>query len=154
MGAEGAVDLVGGDVHEAGDFRPAGRFQQVLGAHDVGGDERERVADGTVDMGLGREMDHCVEAETPHQLRNQGLVTDVAVHEMIAPVQMRGLDLGQVAAVAGVGQLVQVDDDHIGVGGQHVLDEIGTDEAAATGDEQMHGELLFLTEPDLAANGA
>ena len=76
--AKVAVDLVGGDVVVAGAV-PADGLQQRVGADQVGVDERRRVAQRVVVVGLGREMHH--EVMVAHQLVDQAGVADVALNE-------------------------------------------------------------------------
>src|SRR5205823_14598403 len=62
-------------------------------------------------------------------------VADVAVDERVARIP---LDVLQVRRVARVGELVEVDDGVVGVRREHMSDEVGADEAAPAGDEQLH----------------
>ncbi len=85
-------------------------------------------------MGLGREMDHRLH---PFQVApDQAGVTDIAVHEFVI-----SLDAHQALQVAGIGQLVVVDDRHIGEMAVQVANEIGADETRAAGDQQALGFL-------------
>ncbi len=67
----------------------------------------------------------------PHRVA----VADVAVHEAEARVV---LEIGQVLAVAGVGEGVEHDDRVVG-GRENVADEVGADESGGARDEQFHG---------------
>ena len=78
-----AIDLVGGDVVVAGAV-PADRLQQRVGADEVGGQERRRVAQRVVVVGLGREVHHLIVGG--HQIVDQIGVTDVTQHEAEAPL--------------------------------------------------------------------
>ena len=85
-------------------------------------------------MALGGEVEHRARLVLRQQLRHQRAVADVALHEDMARV---ALQRGQVFQVAGVGQLVEVDDGLVGLG-QPVENEIAADEAGAAGDENGH----------------
>ncbi len=76
------------------------------------------------------EVHHQPDAFAGQQLLDRGLVADVTVDEGDAPV-----DIGEGAAVAGVGQRVEDDDPVVGSGVEPVPDEVGADEAGAAGDE-------------------
>ena len=131
---EVAVDLVGGDVVVADAVLPHG-LQQAEGALDVGAQERLRVRDGVVVVGLRGVVHDGVVAR--HQLIEQPGVADVADDELDAV----GRQPGDVLGVAGVGQLVQDGDVDARVVVHHVVDEVAADEAAAARDDDAlnHG---------------
>lgn len=125
-----AVDLVGGDVVVADAVFPHG-LQQAEGALDVGAQERLRVGDGVVVVALGGVVDDRVVAgDDPIE---QLGVADVAHDELHAVSRQPGDVLG----VAGVGQLVQDGDVHVGVVVDHVVHEVAADEAAAARDDDV-----------------
>ena len=132
-----AVDLVGGDVVVA-DAVPADGLQQAEGALDVGAQERLRVGDGVVVVGLcGVVHDRVVAGD---ELVQQRGVADVAHDEFHAV----GGQPGDVLGVAGVGQLVQHGDVHPGMVVDDVVHEVAADEAAAARDDDVLGlEELF-----------
>lgn len=127
-----AVDLVGGDVVVA-DSVFADGLQQAEGALDVGAQKRLRVGDGVVVVGLGGVVHDRVVAGD--ELIQKPGVADVAYHELHAV----GGKPGDVLGVAGVGQLVQDGDVHLGVVGHHVVHEVAADEAAAARDDDVLG---------------
>lgn len=138
-----AVDLVGGDVVVADAVLPHG-LEQAEGALDVGAQERLRVGDGVVVVGLGGVVHDRVVArdDAVQQLR----VADVAHDELHAV----GGQPGDVLGVAGVGQLVQDGDVDVGVVVHHVVHEVAADEAAAARDDDVlweamvtHGSFTF-----------
>ena len=129
---EVAVDLVRGDVVVA-HVVPAAGLEQAVGALDVGAQERLRVRDGVVVVGLGGVVDDGVVAgDQPLQ---EPRVADVAHHELHA----LGRQARDVLRVAGVGELVE----HGHVRARAVVDdvvhEVAADEAAATGDDDVGG---------------
>ncbi len=125
-----AVDLVGGDVVVA-DAVFADGLQKAEGALHVGAQERLRVGDGVVVVALGGVVDDRVVArdDPVEQLR----VADVA-HDELHAVRRQARD---VLGVAGVGQLVQDGDVHLGVVVHDVVHEVAADEAAAAGDDDI-----------------
>ena len=125
-----AVDLVGGDVVVA-DAVFADGLQQAEGALDVGAQERLGVGDGVVVVTLGRVVDDGVVAGDEHV--EQLGVADVA-HDELHAVRRQP---GDVLGVAGVGQLVQDGDVHLGVVVHHVVHEVAADEAAAARDDNI-----------------
>ena len=127
-----AVDLVGGDVVVA-DAVLADGLQQAEGALDVGAQEGLRVRDGVVVVALGGVVHDGVVArdDAVQQLR----VADVAHDELHAV----GGQPRDVLGVAGVGQLVQDSDVHLGVVLHHVVHEVAADEAAAARDDDILG---------------
>lgn len=125
-----AVDLVGGDVVVADAVLPHG-LQQSEGALDVGAQERLRVGDGVVVVALGGVVhDGVVAGDQPVQ---QFGVADVA-HDELHAVRGQPRD---VLGVAGVGQLVQDGDVHLGVVVHDVVHEVTADEAAAARDDDV-----------------
>ena len=107
---------------------PAGLDERV-GALDVGLQERARVGDGVVVVGLGGVVDHGVRPRD--QAVDERGVADVAHDELDAV----GRQPRDVLGVAGVGQLVEHGDVDAGVLAHDVVDEVGADEAAAAGDD-------------------
>lgn len=127
-----AVDLVGGDVVVA-DAVLADGLQKAEGALDVRAQERLRVGDGVVVVALGGVVnDRVVAGNQPVQ---QPGVADVADDELHAV----GGQARDVLGVAGVGQLVQDGDVHLGVVVDHVVHEVAADEAAAASDDDILG---------------
>ena len=127
-----AVDLVGGDVVVA-DAVLADGLQEAEGALDVGAQEGLRVGDGVVVVALGGVVHDRVVAR--YQPVQQLGVADVAHDELNA---VRGQP-GDVLGVAGVGQLVQDGDAHVGVVVHDVVHEVAADEAAAARDDDVGG---------------
>ena len=127
-----AVDLVGGDVVVAHAMFAAGLDERV-GALDVGLQERARVGDGVVVVGLGGVVDHGV--GLGHEAVDERGVADVA-HDELDAVRGQARD---VVGVAGVGQLVEHGDVDARVLAHDVVDEVGADEAAAAGDDDTAG---------------
>lgn len=138
-----AVDLVGGDVVVADAVFTDG-LQQAEGALDVGAQERLRVGDGVVVVGLGGIVDDRIVAG--HELVQQLGVADVAHDELHA----LGGQPGDVLGVAGVGQLVQDGHVHPEVVVDDIVHEVAADEAAAARDDDVlweamvtHGSFTF-----------
>ena len=127
-----AVDLVGGDVVVADAVLPHG-LEQAEGALHVGAQEGLGVGDGVVVVGLCGVVHDGVVArdDAVQELR----VADVAHDELHAV----GGQPGDVLGVAGVGQLVQDGDVHLGVVVDHVVHEVAADEAAAASDDDVLG---------------
>ena len=127
-----AVDLVGGDVVVAHAV-PAAGLDEGVGALDVGAQERARVGDGVVVVGLGGVVDHGVGLR--HEAVDERGVADVAHDELDAV----GGQARDVLGVAGVGQHVEHGHVDAGVLAHDVVDEVGADEAAAAGDDDALG---------------
>ena len=141
---EGAVDLVGGDVQEAEGVAGAafeaapvaqGLVDDAQGADDVRLEKGFGGVDGTVDVGLGGEVDDVGDGVLSQEAGNEVGVADVTMHELVPCV---GGEVGEVGRVACVGEFVQV---HKGVdlGGddgirQEQAGEVGADESGAAGD--------------------
>ena len=125
-----AVDLVGGDVMVA-HVELARGLKQGERALNVGAEERRGIVDGVVVVTLGGVVHNGV--VTGHELVEQRGVADVAHHELDAV----GGKPRDVLAVAGVGELVEHGHVHLGVVCHHVVHEVGPDEAAAAGDDDV-----------------
>lgn len=125
-----AVDLVGGDVVVADAVFPHG-LQQAEGALHVRAQERLRVGDGVVVVGLGGVVHDGVVAR--YQPVQQLRVADVA-HDELDPILGQPRD---VLGVAGVGQLVQDGDMDARVVVHDVVHEVAADEAAAARDDDV-----------------
>ncbi len=86
-------------------------------------------------MGLGREVHDRLDPVLGERRLDQGLVTDVALDEGHPP---RGLELGDAAAVAGIGQSVEHDELVLRAVGRPVTHEVRTDEPGTAGYEKSH----------------
>ena len=149
---QGAVDLVGGDVQEAEGLLGlalqavvvgAGAFQQVKGADDIGLDKVFRAVDGAVHMAFGGKVEDGAWLVLGQQTADQLGIADIALHEEVARVV---LHCGQSFEVAGVGQLVQVEDGLV-VLRQPVENEVAADEAGAACDEDHGAPDGFTVSP-------
>ena len=99
--------------------------EQGAGADHVGAGEGVLVVDRAVDVGLGGEVDHRVDAR--HRLADDLRVLDRAL-DQLGP-------LGRVLRPAGVGQFVEDEDLVLGPGDA----DVGrADESGGAGDEQLH----------------
>ena len=106
-------------------------MEQGEGALHVGAQERRGVVDGVVVVGLGGVVHDGVVAG--HDLVQKGAVADVA-HDELHAVEGQP---GDVIRVAGVGQLVQDGDVHLGVVVHDVVHEVAAYEAAAARDDDV-----------------
>ena len=132
-----AVHLVGAHVVVA-DAVPAHGLEQTERAFHVRLQERFRVRDRIVVMGLGRVVHDRVVAR--HDLVEQLGVADVAMHELDT-VLGKARD---VLDVARISQSVQHGHVHVRVMVDHVMYEIRPDETTATGhDDVLRSKRLF-----------
>ena len=119
-----------------------GALQQVDGTHHVALDENFRVLDGAVNMALSGKVDDVIEIVLCKQALDQLLVADVALHKDMAGVALNVL---QVLEVAGVGQLVKVDQQDLGVLLEHIMHKVGTNKTGAAGDKIFFHNMIFLS---------
>ena len=149
LGTQSAVDLIGGDLQVLLAFLPGlgisivpgflCALQQVHGAHDIALDKDLGVLDGTVHMALSGKVDDIIEVVLCKQALHQLLVADVALHEHMAGVALHIL---QVLQIARVGQLIQVDQQDLGVLLEHIVDKVGADKTGAAGDQIFFHKVL------------
>lgn len=135
--SEVAIHLVRAHVVVA-DAVPAHGLEQTERAFHVRPQERFRVRDRIVVMGLGRVVHDRVVAR--HDPVEQLGVADVAVHELdTIPRQAR-----DILDVARIGQGIQHGHMHVRMVVDHVMHEIRTDETTATGhDDVFRSKRLF-----------
>lgn len=118
----------------------AGSFEEDVGAEDVGADEGFGVFDGAVYVALGSEVDDRIEGRSGGG--EDGFdaigVGNVCFVEGVA-IWVGGGDLGEVFGVSCIGEEIDVRDVNFGVIAEDVVDEITSDEAAASCDENFHG---------------
>ena len=141
---QGAINLIGGDVIEAFalvffrkvlpvEFRS---LQQAKRAHHVGLSKCKRILDGTIDMGLGGEVDDAVDLFVLHQFVDAVEVADVHLDELVV---LLVLDVLQVGEIAGIGQLVQVNYLVLWIFVYEEADDVAADETGSAGDDNaMH----------------
>ncbi len=109
-------------------------LQQSESAHDVGLDEITGAMDGAVHMTFGSKVDHSAGLVLGQQTADQGGITDVALHQLVTRIALQG---GQSFGVAGIGELVQVDDGFV-TGRQPVEHEVGANKTSAAGHKKCH----------------
>lgn len=131
---EVAVDLVGAHVVEA-HVVFARRLDQTERTFHIRLEEGLGVGDRVVVVRLGRVVHNRVVAG--HELVEQLRVADIAMDELHLVAEQRL----NVLEIAGVGERVEHRHMHIGVVVDHVMHEIGADEAATTG----HDDVLEIT---------
>ena len=100
------------------------------------------IGDAKLVRDVARGMDAIVNFAAPSHVDRSILDPDeflktnvLGVHERVAGVV---LDVGQIRRVAGVGELVEVEDAVLGMLGQDPSDEVRPDEPAAPRDQQLH----------------
>ena len=137
---QGAVHLVRGNLHELyailvlvvahgpGVFR---NIQKVDGAQNIGLDENLRIGNGTVHMAFRGKVHHVINVVLVKQALDRLFVTDIRLNKDIIRVAFHAL---QVFQIAGIGQLVHVDDLNVAVLVQHIDHEVRADKAGAAGD--------------------
>ena len=144
-GLDLAVHLVGAHLEEPGGARSlaarrpvllgADRLEEHVDADDAGAQERFRVEDRAVHVGLGGDVDHGVGFR--HQPVDRVTVRDVAADEGIAGGLLGiGLHGREVGPVAGVGQLVEDRDPRAVAAGQDLPDKLRTDEPGTARDQE------------------
>src|SRR6185295_419726 len=100
-------------------------------------------------MALGREIDDRARPMRGQQRRYGGAIADVGAYEMVPGVV---LERGQTAEIAGVGQLVDVEDGLLAFRAP-VEHEIGADKSGAAGD-QNHASSMRPKASEVLARGA
>ena len=132
-----AVHLVGAHVVVADPILPD-RLEQAERALHVRPQERLRVRDRIVVMGLGRVVHDRVVAR--HDPVEQLGVADVAVHELDTILRQTR----DILDVARIGQGIQHGHMHVRMVVDHVMHEIRTDETTATGhNDVLRSKRLF-----------
>src|SRR5690242_9337759 len=86
-------------------------------------------------MRFSREMNNSVWPFFGYDASHLGVIADVALYESVPRMICDGL---KIVRVAGVCQLVEVDDSMRAVLGEHHTNEGGTDESGAAGDQKFH----------------
>lgn len=103
--------LVRADVDEALDAGQFRGLEQHVRAEDVVLRELERVTEGVVDVGLGREVHDRVDLlRLQHEVHQVG-AADVALHELVVGVVLDLVEVGQARAVCGVKMSVKERDE-------------------------------------------
>ncbi len=133
---QGAEDLVGRHVPESEGSLPfcrepgperSHRLQEPERADDVRVDEVGRAVDRAVDVALGSEVDDGPDTVVGQQPLDECSIGDVAARERVPRILHEGVE---IADVAGVGELVEIDHALLR-GGEPVEHEVGADESGA-----------------------
>jgi hypothetical protein len=141
-----AVDLVGRDVHEDEVFArlalkrlpiAARAFEKIEGSDDVRLDELGRIVDRTIDVAFGREVHDRAGLVLVQELAHQSAVVDVSAHE---DVLLIACERTEIVEVAGIGQLVEIDDGRL-LMGEPFEDKVRADETRAAGHKDHENSL-------------
>jgi hypothetical protein len=90
---------------------------------------------------LSREVNYDVDFILPEQRLHQHGVTDVAMNKLVSGIGIGSL---QVFLIAGVCELVEVDNSVVRMQLQHVPDEVAPDKSRTACDKDVH---LLLMPP-------
>ena len=151
------VNLIGGDVIEAlplvflGEGIPPepGGLQQAQGPQHVRPCERERVLDAAVNVALSSQMDDAIDILLPHQFVHPVEIADVSLDERIVrPV----LDVLEVGKIAGIGQLIDIDDMIVGILRHEKAHYVRANETGSSGDDDR-SFVHLLNNMDLRSCG-
>ena len=133
--AQRTIDFVGADMVEQFKliFIAASQFQQAKRALNIGFDERIRRYDWTIDMRFSGKITNRIHFITIKYICQCADITNVCFFKNVA---LRVFFTGsyEVIRVAGIGQFIDIDNAPLKIGvGQHIVYEICSNEAAATG---------------------
>ena len=142
FGAQGTVYFIGGNLQVLFAFLPGlgvgivpgilAALQQVNGAQNIGLNKNFRVADAAVNVALGSKVDDVIRVIFGDQVSDKSLIADIALNKDMAGIV---LDIFQVFQVAGIGQLIQVDQADILVFFQHIVDKVGANKTGTAGNK-------------------
>jgi hypothetical protein len=107
-------------------------FEEMKRSDDIGVNKVSRARDRTIDMGFGGEMHDMGNAMLAHDLGHGGSFPQIHLGEDILGVMRRR---GQIGQMARVGQTIQVDQTPDLGSINHVMDQIGSNKAGASGDK-------------------
>ncbi len=137
------IHLIGGDMVEA-EGRLARlvqtvsigtcRFQQHIGADDIGLDKVSWACDGAISMTLGGQMHHrirLVQGKHPIQL---GAIADI---DLLKRMTLACRYIGQGFQIASIGEFIEVDNGILGITDDMAHDS-RADKTSATGSENFH----------------
>ena len=101
--------------------------------------EGARVEDAAVDVALSDKIDDRLGLGGAEDAPHRFPIADI---DLLEPIARIALDVRQIFRIAGVRQLVDVDDRLVGIPLELVTDEVRADEAAPARDDQaFHGTL-------------
>src|SRR5258708_24096553 len=114
-----------------------------VGAHEVGG-----LVDGTIDVRLGREVEHDARPVTLEQLAHERAVAHVAAHELESRVARDELEIADVPRVR---ELVEDHDLDVAVRGEQMMREVRADESGSAGDQiRLHHDMRSAAPDSLS----
>ncbi|MNF99416.1 hypothetical protein D3C84_823100 [compost metagenome] len=138
-----AIHLISGDMVEAESALATliqtipispGRFQQHIGANDIGFDEIGRPGDGTIDVTLGGQVHYGIglmRGKYPVQL---GAVADI---HLLEGITLAGCHVSQRLQIARIGEFIEVDDSILRIT-DDVVHNGRADKAGATSHKDFH----------------
>ena len=135
-----AVNLIGGYLMVTLDAIGLAGVQKGGGAHNVGTHELLRMLHGPVHMGLRCEVDDHIRLLLLKELEDEGPVGDIALYELVVGLILHGL---QVLQIAGIGQLIQVQDHILRIGIYKILYHHAADKAGAACYDDFHSQKIL-----------
>ena len=117
-------------------------LEQAQSAHHIGPGKGERITDAPVHMRLGGKMDDSVHIFGSHQGTHQGKVAYVRLHELVVRA---ALHIPEIGKIAGIGQLVDIDDPVVGIFAYKKPDDVAADESGSARDDYVSLEFHCLT---------
>ena len=136
---ECAIDLVGRDMIEAFAFvllRQAlpvefGSLQHTERTHDVRACEGERVFDRAIDMALGSQMNNAGDVLLLHESIDCIEVANIRAHKAVVGLVLYILEVSQIA---GISELINIDNAIVGVLVYKQTYNVTSDESGSAGD--------------------
>ena len=113
----------------------SGSIQQYTGSHYVGLNKDARILNGTVYMALCCEVDNNVKFLFFKQIHDESFVCDITFYKFVVRFVLNRFQSLQISCV---GQQVQVYDLIIRVFVYHVMDEVASNEACASCNDDFH----------------
>jgi hypothetical protein len=126
-----AVDLIGTDLNEKRQAMLPHSFEQRLGANNVRMKERGSILNAPIDMAFRCEVDHSVEPRVQELVQSRR-IRNVSPNKGVAGITNH---VGEVFQIAGVGQLVKVQDLNIFAAPKEIADKVRANKPRSTCDE-------------------
>ncbi len=120
----------------------ASRFQQHIGANDIGLDKVSRACDGAINMALGSQVHHSVRLMLGKHPIQLGAIADI---HLLKHITIACRYIGQGFQIASISEFIEIDNGILGI-----TDDMAhhgrADKACATGNENFHRYVISCEE--------
>ena len=102
---DASIDFIRADLQKSLHPGATSLFKQYAGSHHIGLCKGSRVENRSIDVGLGRSIDHPLNPMFTNEAFNQGLISNIPMHKCMPGMR---LDRLEICGIAGIFQRIEI----------------------------------------------